>query len=687
MERWPKYTSWFWERAPFFRITMAFCVGVVQYRFFPVSLHFAFWVLLVGALCALLAVFLDLSRSVIRDSLFNVGYLLGFWSVGYLLCFNYDVRNDKLFVGRQVSEGATYIVALKAEPEVKEHSFKLKADVCGIYRNGEVFKATGKVFLYAGNEQFPPVYHSGDTIMVTCNLEPIQNRKNPGEFDYAGFCNANNIFYSAFCSGNDIHLVARQSSKAVSWMQRLHNWSYNQLDEFIPDSTARGLLQAMILGDEVNLDPELRDNYSKAGIVHVIAISGGNILMFFTGISALLVFIRHRKHRWVKFLIALPLVWIYIIVAGLPASGVRAAIMFTFWAIGEMSEQPKNQFNQLMGAAFCLLVAQPMWLFSMGFQLSFVAVLSLLIFYEPIHEKLRFKWKISKFLWSVVAATLAAEILAAPIVIYYFHQFPVSFLITNVVAIIVMQGVLYMGFGILLVSGVVLLPEGIGWILGKAVTLLNLFIAYLGHWQPGALSRLYLSTYEMVLVYIAIAALGYFILRQAKNAVYLGLLAVLVFLISVNVGAYKNAGQELMIVYNTQNVPYYELAYGHEFTASKVDSVYQKAINRATEPVHIMRGIHQKMKKDPGSAFLVNYQRVMIVDGTVDTNAKLPVGFVVYTGHQFPDIVAIQKTLTPQLIIVGAPFTITQQRELQKTARANHIYLHCTGIEGAFVLE
>ena len=144
----------------------------------------------------------------------------------------------------------------------------------------------------------------------------ITNAGNPFEFDYAAYCRRNDILYQQSCSANDIRLYAPASEVGTPFIDHAHDWCMAQLDKYIADPKTKGLIQAMILGDEVNLDEDLLQSYADTGIIHIIAISGGNVLIFFIFISALLWWIRDKKHLWIKYAIALPLVWFYVLMAG-----------------------------------------------------------------------------------------------------------------------------------------------------------------------------------------------------------------------------------------------------------------------------------------------------------------------------------------------------------------------------------
>src|SRR5690606_16379397 len=164
-----------------------------------------------------------------------------------------------------------------------------------------------------------------------------------------------------------------------SLTDKTHARAMHILDHYIKDTATLGLIQAMLLGDEMNFDPELRQSYVETGIIHIVAISGSHVMVFFGIISFLFFWLKSPRYEFIKYLISVPLVCFYVAVAGAPTSAVRAAIMFSFIALGLLIQKERQPLNQLFATAFFMLLYEPMWFFAVGFQLSFAAVLSLII--------------------------------------------------------------------------------------------------------------------------------------------------------------------------------------------------------------------------------------------------------------------------------------------------------------------
>jgi competence protein ComEC len=672
MKRWPLNKAYFWETAPFFRILLPFAAGILCYDRARVSfLHgsYTLWAAFITLLLCLL--------------LLRVKNKVMFHSASY---FN-DIKNDPAWFGNNVNSGNTCLARLADEPVEKEHSWKLTISVLNNIANGQTVRTSGAAFLYCSKEEALP-FHKGDTILIPGDWQTIKNAGNPFEFDYAANCRRNNIVYQQFCSANDIVLFAAHAKIQTSLIDKVHEWCMQQLAIYLPDLKTKGLIQAMLLGDEVNLDPELRQSYSETGIVHIIAISGGNVAIFFLVISFLLRWLKNKKHLWVKYAIALPMVWFYVVMAGAPPSAVRAAVMFSLFAGGIMLQKNNNNLNNLLATAFLLLCAQPMWLFSLGFQLSFVAVLSLLIFYAPVYKWLSPRHMLTNGLWSAIAASISAEILVAPLVIYYFHTFPLLFLVANVLAYLFMSLVLYMSMAIIVLSFIPLIAKYLGIITIFIVTWFNKIVEWLQGCNPYSFHMLLLTGAELILLYFMLSGILLFLMKKQKPALFIGLIAACLLLSSFCTSEWTMLHQRRLVVYNTGKANYIELIEGDHYSIICQDTGSQKKTSYACKPAHIgWCAWRQDSVTSLSDIMEINGKSLLILNQRIDTSMRFHVDYLVvnYAGRLNAE--NLQLVFSPETIILGNNYSENQQDNLLLNCANCAIGAHGTRSQGAYIAE
>ncbi|MGN6566656.1 MAG: ComEC/Rec2 family competence protein [Flavipsychrobacter sp.] len=616
----------------------------------------------------------------------NTALFFAAWS---LRCIS-DIRSNDHWFAKSINTSQVYIARLSDDPVEKERTWKLPVEVLNSITNNKVAFTTGKALLYVYKDQNELPLHKGDTILLPNNWQPIKNAGNPFEFNYAAYCAQNNLYYQQFLASKDIRLIAHAGTKDITAIDKAHNWYMQQLAHYIKDSSTLGLIQAMLIGDEVNLDPNLRQAYSETGIIHVIAISGSNVTIFFIVISFLLSWIRHRKYHWIKYVVALPLVWFYVLMAGAAPSAMRAAIMFSILALGFAFQRNNNSLNQLFATAVVLLCASPMWLFSLGFQLSFLAVLSLILFYAPVYRLIPAHNMVTKALWKTIAASIAAEILVAPLIVYYFHLFPALFIISNVLAFLFMGLVLILGMLVIVFSAIPTVASAIASITVFISTHFNALVYKLQQLNPSSFHFLSLSFVELLFLYITIAGIAVFLLKKKKPAFFISLSSLCLLLCFLCIDEWHALHQRRLIVYNISHTNYIEIIQGKTFSILHTDSTLdQQKKNYALKPAHTGWHAWQRSPLATNEIIQLGQYKILLLNEEPQLiHQPFPIDYLVinYKSNNI-NLSQLQQTFTPRLIILGSNNTRKTIEKYLDTAIAAHISLHAVTRNGAFILD
>lgn len=298
-----------------------------------------------------------------------------------------------------------------------------------------------------------PVVEIGDNISFVGTLNYIEDRRDlPDEFDLVKYYHQQGVFVSTFLYPENILVTG--TAESILWdIKRLRNELTNTIASLPLSDNCIEFLNATITGDTSMIDEEQRLKYSTSGLAHVLALSGLHvgIISFILAITLLpLDLLLWRKTR---FVITILLLWFYAIMTGLSPSVTRAVIMASVFLIAYIIQRNNNPFNSLCLAALIILTFSPDSLYNIGFQLSFTAVASILLFankLNPINPRRRVLFTIFSLITVSVSAMLGTGIVAA----FYFHNFPVYFLIANVASsyllpVIIAGGALAIAFSYL----------------------------------------------------------------------------------------------------------------------------------------------------------------------------------------------------------------------------------------------
>jgi competence protein ComEC len=279
---------------------------------------------------------------------------------------------------------------------------------------------------------------SAGTIFITSQPpSKIPSKINPGDFDFASFAGNKGIHFNLFIQdSSDIIKIGYEKQRLHDFLLKIKMWVLQAIRKNLSDPIDAGLTEALLIGYKEDLDSSLQESYTNTGVSHIIAISGMHLGLIFYLLDLLTRTVANKRiSKLLAIGMTLPLLWVFSLLTGASASVLRSVLVFTFLIIGNLLNKRKSSINSLMASSFVLLLINPKMIYDVGFQLSYAAVLSILIF-EPLISKLLFlKNKILNYLWSMISITLAAQILTTPFVLLHFKQFPVFFLFTNLVAV------------------------------------------------------------------------------------------------------------------------------------------------------------------------------------------------------------------------------------------------------------
>ncbi|HTQ28919.1 MAG TPA: ComEC/Rec2 family competence protein [Puia sp.] len=541
-----------WKEAPFTRLLPALCAGILLqwYLSLPVTVTMT-----VFPAATLTTVLLDTGPMAIRyHRSFIYGILLNLQilCLGSAITWRQDerVRDNWL---NQVYRRGDYIIARLDEPiSEKPRSFKTVASVNSLCRGDRPLRTQGSLFIYFSREARDSRLQPGTRILFTKPFEPISNSGNPGSFDYQRYCHFQHVYGQVYLKKNDYTVLP--GKRQSPWKKAIFTLREKLLDnirKFINDEQACGLAEALLLGYKEDLDRDLAQSYADTGTAHIIAISGLHLALIFTVLQFLLRPLPERGAvKWLKPVTIIASLWLFSFLSGASPSVLRSAAMFTCLVVGNSFSKQGSVFNSLAASAFLLLCWNPFWLWDIGFQLSYSAVISIVIFMKPLYALLFIRNKALDFLWKSVSVTLAAQVLTFPLGIYYFHQFPNYFLLTNLPAVPLSSVILLGEVFISMFSFLPVLAIPAGRLLAWMIHVLNDFIGYMSRLPFSTWDALLLTLPQLILVYGFISALSAWLMRKTGSCLFLALFALLLYVSARSVSFWKAGRQRLLLVYH-----------------------------------------------------------------------------------------------------------------------------------------
>ncbi|KPM48623.1 ComEC/Rec2 family competence protein [Jiulongibacter sediminis] len=499
---------------PTLRPLIFLILGIIAAEYFQIS-SFVLIFLAIGVVAGLFTGFYFKHATVLSIALFT-----GLAALGFLLS-----RKQKMEVDFPLEQIDAYVARVSSSGETKPKSYKSEAEIIQIKHQGQWRDVDLKMLLYINStDSLVPRY--GDIFLINEAPRLIEGVKNPFEFNYQKFQFNRGIPAHHFLRKGDYVLLGSQpKSQIKNWAYTLNSKARDILKNALEDPKDLAVAEAMLVGAKDDLDNETRDAYATAGAVHILAVSGLHVGILMLLINYLLGFLKKFKNGHVILgLTTVILLWLYALFTGLSPSVTRATLMFSLFQLGTIIRRDKNSINVLAGSALTLLVFRPNWLFEVGFQLSYLAMFGIIFLYPYLNRLIEPKNKLLSHLWQISVVSVSAQLFTLPLSLYYFHQFPSYFLLTNPLVTVASMGVLFTGLPYLILSGVPLISDFLQAALSFVLKLLNFSVVSISHLPNAKLSGFHLDVVEATTLYLLLFLLIFFFIRRQPTLLKTGVL-------------------------------------------------------------------------------------------------------------------------------------------------------------------
>ena len=680
----------FLQRTPFLRLLLPFIIGIVFYQFvqlFP-------WSLVVMFSLSICLVFLSYVIRIPKRQfqfrwLFGCGIFLFMFSLAYALCADQEKEN----VFDHHNQKGIYRVELTSAPIEKTNSYLCKVDVLRFF-NSSWKPARGKAILYFQKDKAASKLLFGDRLLVRAKFSPPEKVQNPDGFDYAAYLKRQGVGATCYISSESWQLTGRNVGFSVRReADKCRNYLLNVYRKFNIQGDEFAVLAALTLGYTDDLQPDLRASYSATGAMHILSVSGMHVGVVYIVIAFLLSFLnKSRRQKVYKALFIVLFLWAYAFLTGMSAAVIRATLMFTFVAFATCFERKSQIYNTIFMSVLVMLLYNPNFLYDVGFQLSYSAVLSI-VFFQPIVNKLYNPTnKFARLTWEIFSVSIAAQLGTTPFTLYYFQQFPNYFLITNFLAIPLSSLVIYLAMGLLMVSFVPYLSVLVAFVLKWSLWLLNFVIVTIQN-LPYSVSHVSLDIRQTFVLFLAVFCfLGYYFSKKF-TPLFIGLISTLIacaFSLQTN---YQTLTSKRLVVFSGQKNTHVNFINRNRNTVFTTDSTETERIakvfwqNQKLEKPHYL---HATNWFSNGFCFYEGSRILILTQNLLknkSTNQPLELDYLIIGNHLKPKIDQVLECVCPRKIIVDKSISNWYAENIRNACKVRNIQFYSVAEHGAYILN
>ncbi len=502
-------------------------------------------------------------------------FLGGFWSLFfmffgvYLVAFNSDSLSSGYFANQINKNDVNYFqVELIKPPEEKENSIKVYA----VVKTANQMPSVGETLLYFEKTNQAKRLSYGDVIYLKTNFNSIKANGNPKEFDYARYLKIHNIFHQGYVREKDWIKIGNSGSTFFKNIYKTRFYLEKCLDKSGLSGQNLMIAKALILGAKEELDRSTLRTFSSAGAMHVLAVSGlhvGIIMLIFSFLLKPIKLLKGGKLWFV--VIILIVIWTYALITGMSSSVLRASVMFSFVVIGKEIQRDTSIYQSILVSAFLLILIEPLVIFQVGFQLSYLAVLGIVFLQPKIYNLVYTKYFLLDKVWQITSVSIAAQLATFPLGLFYFHQFPNFFFVSNLIVIPLAFFILIVGITYFFLHWVPFIEAFLFFCLNGLITILNIGVKWIEALPYSIYWGVSIHWFETFWLYLTLLFLTGAFAWKRKKLLFTGVFLLICFLLFNFVENNQLERERELVIYNVKNEIAIDVFEGREnlFLANK----------------------------------------------------------------------------------------------------------------------
>ncbi|MDT0553209.1 ComEC/Rec2 family competence protein [Urechidicola vernalis] len=553
--------------------------------------------------------------------------------------------------------------------------------------NGE--SLFGKVLLNLEKDSFPN-YNVDNRLFLNPEFREVNKPLNPYYFNYRKYLERKEIYHQVTSNRSEVLMLTSDKATFLGLAEDVRKSINTALEKQGFKENELAVMNALLLGQRSEVSKELLQSYANAGAIHILALSGLHVGIILLLLNFILKPIeRLRFGKSLKLILIIVFLWSFAFVAGMSPSIIRAVTMFTAVAIGWQSKRPTNVFHTLVMSMFVLLLFRPSFLFEVGFQLSYLAVYAIVLIQPLIYNIWKPKFKTSDYLWQLLTVSIAAQLGVLPLSLFYFHQFPGLFFLSNLIIIPFLGFILGCGFLVIILSLLNLLPKQLFELYNEVISYMNSAVDWIGRQESFLFQEIPMTLLKMLACYLFLVALISIFKRWTFSRMMFLLSSILMLQGVVIYEEYNvKSKNEWIVFYKSRQSIFGKRIGGNVKINHSLDSTQVLEENILKQYNLGVGNIDLIAKNEMIKVDMFRDQTILIIDslGLYKVPEMNPL-IVVLIESPKVNLERVLESLQPKIIVADGSNYKSYVQRWEETCIQQKTPFHYTGKKGAFVLK
>lgn len=672
---------------PLARITFGFVLGIIAAFYLKPNPQTVFFLLLISFLALGITYFLS-RKNVILPLYFGLTTCLLSFFIGVTTQITHnDFFQKSNYVHYSDIFKKPHLLSVTLREKLKSSNFNDR--YIAIVNRVDHLESSGRVILNVRKDSLNHQFEIGTIIRTRTTLHENSPPNSPNQFDYSKYLENKQIFAQLYTEAEEISINTKMEKNIWYYTSKLRSKIIHNLEKSNFNKTELNVAIALILGQQQDISPEIIRDYQYAGAVHILSVSGlhiGFILLFVTFILKPLP--NTKRGSFIKLLIIIASLSIFGVIAGLAPSVGRSVTMFSFVAIGNHLRRSVNIYHTLLVSVLIILLFEPSFLFDVGFQLSYIA-LFFIIWLQPLLVSVWLpKNKITKYIWDILTVSFAAQIGTLPLSIYYFHQFPGLFFVTNLIIIPLLSIIMVLGVLVMVLAAFGYVPFFLAKPLEWSIYYLNKIINAIASLEQFIIQNISFNYSLLISSYLLIIAVVIWFKKPSFNKLILALITIVMMQISFLQARYSIKNQQEWVVFNLKRNTLITERNGNNVSLYANDSLLKIPRKNTILNSYLVGNFsHLKTKRRIQNIAFFNGKKILILDNLGIYPKNIKPDILLLTQSPKINLERLFQTVKPAIVLADASNYKTIMKFWEATCNKQKIPFHATGEKGFYKLD